>query len=67
MRKASKSSAKSHIDEGMAEKFFRKGTVGDWKNYFTGEKKEEWDEWIAEQLKGTDIDMSFELKSSSHL
>ena len=25
-------------------KFFRKGTVGDWKNYFTGERLKAWDD-----------------------
>ncbi len=41
-------------------KFFRKGEVGDWKNYFTGEKLEEWDEWIQKNLEGTDIKIAFE-------
>ena len=35
--------------------FIRKGKVGDWKNYFTDENLKFWDEWIAENLKGTDI------------
>ena len=41
-------------DESM-KKFFRKGIVGDWKNYFTEENNKKWDDWIAENLKGTDI------------
>ncbi len=41
-------------------RFFRKGEVGDWKNYFTGEKLKEWDEWIEKNLEGTDIKITFE-------
>ena len=41
----------------LREKFIRKGKVGDWKNYFTEENNKIWDEWIAENLKGTDIIM----------
>ena len=37
--------------EEMMKKFFRKGTVGDWKNYFTGEKLAAWDKWIAKHLE----------------
>ena len=43
-----------------AARHFRKGIVGDWKNYFEGEKLEEWDKWIEECLKGTGIQMAFE-------
>ena len=42
------------------DKFFRKGQIGDWKNHFTGEKLEEWDAWIKQNLEGTDIKMVFE-------
>ena len=35
--------------------FIRKGIVGDWKNHFTEENNKIWDDWIAENLKGTDI------------
>ena len=41
-------------------KFFRKGEVGDWKNYFSGKKLEEWDAWIKTNLEGTDIKIRFE-------
>ena len=44
----------------MAGKHFRKGIVGDWKNYFQGEKLDEWNNWIEENLNGTDIKISFE-------
>jgi hypothetical protein len=46
--------------KNMYSKFFRKGEVGDWKNYFSGEKLVEWDEWIKNNLEGTDLKMSFE-------
>ena len=36
-------------------KFFRKGVVGDWKNYFKGENLKVWDQWIQDNLQGTDI------------
>jgi len=41
-------------------KHFRKGKVGDWKNYFEGEMLEGWNKWIEENLKDTDIKISFE-------
>jgi len=41
-------------------KFYRKGEVGDWKNYFEGEKLEKWNTWIARNLEATDIDFHFE-------
>ena len=36
-------------------RFIRKGQVGDWKNYFNQENNKLWDDWIAENLDGTDI------------
>jgi len=41
--------------------FYRKGTVGDWKNYFGEDKLKLWDDWIAKNLQGTDIEFKFEL------
>ena len=42
-------------DTKMAN-FIRKGKVGDWKNYLNEESTIKiWDEWIAENIKGTDI------------
>jgi len=35
--------------------FFRKGEVGNWKNFFTAEKVEEWAGWIREETQGTGI------------
>ncbi len=43
----------------FSKKFFRKGEVSDWKNYFTGEKLDEWNTWIESELKGTDISMQY--------
>ncbi len=38
----------------------RKGQIGDWKNYFSGDKLAEWDNWIQQNLEGTNIKMVFE-------
>jgi len=35
--------------------FMRKGQVGDWKNFFTPEKVSEWEEWMQERTRGTDL------------
>jgi len=35
--------------------FMRKGQVGDWKNFFTSEKTEEWAKWIKEKTEGTGL------------
>merc|ERR1712150_15784 len=45
---------------GEAAQFFRKGQVGDWKNHFEGEKLQKWDDWIAKNLEGSDIQINFE-------
>ncbi len=39
----------------MVGDFFRKGTVGDWANYFDGERLKEWNEWTEKSIEGTDI------------
>ena len=39
----------------MGRDFFRKGVIGDWKNYFDGKMQLSWNEWIADHLEGTDI------------
>ena len=35
----------------------RKGQVGDWKNYFSQENSQKWDDWIAQNIDGTDIEI----------
>ena len=45
-------------DQGRQDamtKFMRKGKVGDWINYFDNEANQFFDQWIAENLSGTDI------------
>ena len=49
---------KEKKEEG--HKFFRKGKVGDWKNYFQGEQKEKWNQWVEENRTKIGIDMTFE-------
>ena len=39
----------------MADKFFRKGKVGGWSEYFRGEQLEAFEKWIEDNLAGTDI------------
>ena len=40
--------------------FMRKGTVGDWKNYFTVEQSEYFDELYKEKVSHTGLEMTFE-------
>ena len=35
--------------------FVRKGEIGDWKNHFDVEIQEKFDNWIENNLKGTDL------------
>ena len=42
--------------------FFRKGEVGDWKNYIVDEKAKKWEDWIETNVSGTEIDIAYELK-----
>merc|ERR1711970_560391 len=44
--------------EKMRQDFIRKGVVGDWKNFFTEEKKTEWNAWIEKKTSGTGMDMT---------
>ena len=41
-------------------KLLRKGEVGDWKNYFKGDKTKKWDDWISKNLEGSDIEFKYE-------
>lgn len=40
---------------------YRKGQVGDWKNYFTVEQNEKVDEWLAENLIDTELKFRYTL------
>ncbi|KAK3101273.1 hypothetical protein FSP39_002293 [Pinctada imbricata] len=40
---------------------YRKGSVGDWKNYFTVSQNERFDSRYKEEMKGLDIDFMYEL------
>ena len=44
-----------HERQAAMTKFMRKGKVGDWKNYFDNEANQSFDQWISENLSGTDI------------
>ena len=37
--------------------FIRKGIVGDYRNHFDEKMVQEWDEWLNEEFKDTDISM----------
>jgi hypothetical protein len=50
----------SYPDDPGFAKFVRKGIVGDWKNYFNDEQTKIWNAWIAKNLEGTEIKMTFE-------
>ena len=43
------------VGDPTMKDFIRKGKVGDWKNHFSGSNLQFWDEWIAENIEGTDI------------
>ena len=58
--RASNQSSQIGGKEDNRSKFFRKGAVGDWKNYFKEENLKIWDSWIEKSLEGSDIKFSFE-------
>ena len=59
MRAVGKSVGSDETEKRFAEKFFRKGTVGNWTEYFEGGKLDEFNKWIEDNLKGTDITIPF--------
>lgn len=44
------------------KRFMRKGMVGDWKNHFNEEQNEYIDKMYNERIRGTGIELTFELK-----
>ena len=59
MRAVGKSVGSDETEKRFAEKFFRKGKVGNWTEYFEGGKLDEFNKWIENNLKGTDITIPF--------
>ena len=51
---------KTEEQKNMRRQFIRKGEIGDWKNHFSQDMSKDWDEWIAENLSGTNITLQFE-------
>ncbi|XP_060077612.1 sulfotransferase 1B1-like isoform X2 [Ylistrum balloti] len=49
------------IVEGGNHFLFRKGIVGDWKNWFTVAQNEKFNEFLDKQLKGTSLKYTYEL------
>ncbi|XP_021356435.1 sulfotransferase 1C2-like isoform X2 [Mizuhopecten yessoensis] len=49
------------IVEGGNQFLFRKGIVGDWKNWFTVAQNEQFDELLDKELKGTSLKFTFEI------
>ena len=45
-----------------AEEFFRKGSVGDWKHYFTEEQNERFDKEYDRRMHGIGLEFDFELE-----
>ena len=45
-----------------SEPFIRKGIVGDWKNYFTEDQNQRFDEQYTEKMSGTGLEFIFEQK-----
>lgn len=45
---------------GNSSKFFRKGIIGDWKNYFNKEQSLRMDQWVKETLDGSGLSYTYE-------
>ena len=57
-KNAASYSIKSHEGETS---LLRKGVVGDWKNYFTPELNERFENEVLAKLKGTGLEFDFEM------
>ncbi len=61
MRKSAQDRSKDEKAKRMATGFYRKGVVGGWKEHFDREDVlQTWNDWIEENVRGTDIKFSFE-------
>ncbi|KAL1419512.1 hypothetical protein MTO96_025256 [Rhipicephalus appendiculatus] len=50
----------SDLFDMTQSKFMRKGIIGDWKNYFTPEQSESFDQQYAERMADSGLDLVFE-------
>jgi hypothetical protein len=48
---------KGLLREGKS--FYRKGIVGDWRNHFSDEQLEKFNQWCNSHLEGTGLDFDF--------
>ncbi|XP_033753352.1 sulfotransferase 1C3-like [Pecten maximus] len=49
------------VTEGGIKFLFRKGMVGDWKNWFTVAQNEQFDEFLNRELKGSSLKFKYEI------
>jgi hypothetical protein len=57
-----KTTMDKEVDDKSKERVkmhFRKGVIGNWKEYFAGENLVTWNKWVQDNLKDTDIKMAF--------
>lgn len=63
MRDIAKHNAAGEAGRAFADKFYRKGVVGDSRGLFDAvdpEFRAEWDGWVRKNLEETKVDMVFE-------
>ncbi|XP_071093506.1 sulfotransferase 1B1-like [Haliotis cracherodii] len=53
--------ARTSSDQGAFPGLYRKGIVGDWKNWFSQEQNEWFDAYYRERMKGSDLNIRFTL------